>query len=195
MKFFEYDLRVFLALCAVADESKHHSDITLVKVANKLGTSKQALSQTYFKNINEIIRALHIFVNQEVKEKIQTFISSNNNKHDLIHFFAINILPLLYAKRDYLQALYGGVVDPSWPNYIENQYSEILLPYFSKSEELLGLTPEFVAKYVIGQVMAIINSWLCSPSPKNPIVFSKHFLFLFKHSTYDLLSGTPLEMD
>lgn len=185
MKFAQSDERIFDAFCIVASESTYRTDITMTKIAEKMGISKQALHKSYYKNVNEIICALHYYVDQEPLEKLKNF--DKNNSKDLINFFAYDILPLLYKKRDYFQVIYGHIADPSWTKFIKDNYSTILFSYLDNTEKRFQINSEVIAHIVIRQVLSVLAAWLTSPSPENPLIFSKKFIYLMTHSTYNLL--------
>lgn len=192
MKFTSTDERVFNAFCLVANESEFRSDITMAKIAQKMGISKQAINKYYYKNVNEIINALHYYVDQEVNDKIQNFINNKSNKKNLISFLAAEILPLLYKNREYLYVLYGEVADASWFKFIKMTYSPIIEPYIANFIDCIDIDSQFLASIIIKQVIAIIGEWLSSPLPENPLTFQKKFIYLMLHSTSELIDMNHL---
>ncbi|MDR2976622.1 MAG: hypothetical protein LBV19_04855 [Streptococcaceae bacterium] len=185
MKFSRKDILVMDAFCLVAKESKYRTDISMTKIAEKLGISRQALVKTYFKNVNEIIGSLHYFVDQEIRELISDLATDNIEK--FLDDFAYQALPVIYEKRDYLSVLYGNVADPGWYGFLENTYFEILSPYFGTTSRKNDVLSGFLTRMAIRQIICILSSWLTSPNPESPLLFSKKFIYLTTHSVYDLM--------
>lgn len=154
----------------------------MAKIAEKMGISKQALNKSYYKDVNEIIHFLHIYVDQDIQDKFQTFVE--HHQKDLILFIAKEILPMLFKNKEYLCILYGTVADPSWLGYLEDTYSNIVQSHF---HGIYGFESEFLSKIIIRQVMSIIAPWLIQEKPEDALLFSKKFIFLMTHSTDDLL--------
>ena len=189
----EIDERIFTAFVLVIKESSSYSKITLTSVANKLGMSRQALYKTHYQSIDELVIALHYFIDQNPQMKLKKFLSQQAayQHTDLIHFFAEEILPDLYSKRQYLQILYKGIACPPWTRFIMKSYIDILEPYFKGSEAKTGLSVEFMMQLAITQTLTIIANWMNQPKPENPATFSKKFIFLMTHSINDLISINP----
>lgn len=189
MKFEKIDEQIFIAFTLVASESRYHSEITLSQLASKVGITRQAIHKSHYKNIDEVIRGLHFFIDQKPNSKLKKFVLNceGRQKTSLVKFFAAEILPDLYDKRQYLKVLYGGVADPSWTVFIVQSYVDILVPYFKNSKDSLDLDATFIAKLVVTQVMAIISNWITQEEPEIPSVFAKKFTFLINYSIGDLI--------
>ncbi|MGM9886630.1 MAG: TetR/AcrR family transcriptional regulator [Lactococcus sp.] len=181
--FTERDKRAFSAFCLVAEESTYRTDISMSKIAAKMGISRQALGKNYFRNVNEIIYFLHVYIDQTIQPQFKHFVASKRT--DLPLFMAKELLPLLYDKREYLHVLYGSVADPSWNAYLENTYTDILEPYFSTTA---GIEARFLAQAVTRQILTIIGMWMADEIPEHPLTFSDKFLYLMNHSVNDLVS-------
>ncbi|KEP87899.1 hypothetical protein X279_04885 [Oenococcus oeni IOEB_0501] len=69
----EIDERIFTAFVLVIKESSSYSKITLTSVANKLGMSRQALYKTHYQSIDELVIALHYFIDQNPQMKLKNF--------------------------------------------------------------------------------------------------------------------------
>ncbi|MCL2676772.1 MAG: TetR family transcriptional regulator C-terminal domain-containing protein [Streptococcaceae bacterium] len=183
--FAQKDIKVLECFCLVANESETHRDITIKKVVEKMSVSRQALNQLGYHNVDEIIQALRLYVDQPLQQKFETFVQHPNQDWTL--FIAEEILPLLYENRDFFYTLYGGVADPSWFPYLEKNYSQLVLPYFEHTQSNMGISSEFLAKLIVRQVIAIFARWMRQEKPDSPSVFYKKFIYLMTHSTDDLL--------
>jgi hypothetical protein len=184
MQFTQYDKRIFLAFCAVANESDCRSEVTMAKIAAKIDITRQGIRKYGYANVDEIINALRFYVTQEIQTEFQTFLA--HNKSNFIPFFATRILPLIYEKRDYFKVLHGPVADAAYIYFAKDIY----IPIF---ESCLALPKEFendseiFADVLIRRITSTITAWLMSPNPENPITFQEKFLFLMSHSASEFV--------
>jgi AcrR family transcriptional regulator len=174
------EIRVFDAFCAAAVEKTNSKPVTLTEIAAKMGISRQALVKSYFPDVDNIVASLHNYVDEEIFEMFRAFVDSGNR--NLFVFLADEVFPILYRKRKYLHALYDTNADSSWLTFVVRKYSLLFQPFFSESEERIGLKPAFVAKCVVCNVIALISAWLRSPSPESPEQFGRKLLTLMSLS-------------
>ncbi|MDR0298642.1 MAG: TetR family transcriptional regulator C-terminal domain-containing protein [Streptococcaceae bacterium] len=187
MKFSSYDIRVFDAFCEMADSCSSPREMSMQKIADIMGISRQALNKVGYHKLDDILSPLHIYIDQDCWKKLATY--SENKGEQPVNFFAHEIIPLLYKKRRYLKTLYGSVADPSWLSYIEKRYSPILYPYLQGFINLFGFEKEFAAKIVIRYILAILARWLQQDISKTPEEFCNQFTELTNLSITDMISG------
>lgn len=185
-KYSNSEIRVFDAFCVVARENEAYGKVTLSKIAEEMGISRQALTKSYFRDLEEIIVAFHNYVDQDVSEKMRTYVATGQK--ELSAFLVTEIFPLLYRKRKYLRVLYGEAADPSWPFYVVEKYSQLLFPYFSESIKRFNLEPTFVTRSIVCIVFSAITDWLSAPEPEKPELFGEKFLALMEHSFIELVN-------
>lgn len=70
MIFTEFDIKIFNSLCGLVDEDNDCSNVTIANIADDLGITRQAIYKTYYKNVDEIVRAMHFFIDQDIKESL-----------------------------------------------------------------------------------------------------------------------------
>ncbi|MCD2256603.1 TetR/AcrR family transcriptional regulator C-terminal domain-containing protein [Lactobacillus sp. CC-MHH1034] len=189
MKFNSDDERFFLAFVLVANEAASRSEITLAKIADKLHISRQAMHQSHYRSIDELIRNLHYFIDQKPHQMVKKFIKNAHQYrlNDIIQFFGNQVLPLLYEKRHYLKVLYGRVADPAWRSFIIDHYVTLIEPFFDKSTQKVGLSANFMAQLLVSEALAIIANWMRQPEPENPVTFSQKFNYLMENHTKALI--------
>lgn len=191
MIFSETDIKIFEAFCDIAHDANSRSEITISKIAAAAGMSRQAIYKTYYGSIDELINALHYYVDEDIKKLMDQFMIDYYNNPDLsfIDFLAKKILPALYEKRRYLHIFYGGIADPTWYDFMEQVYSDAITPLASLAAEKTGIDTEFLTKTIVAQVIAIISTWMKDDHPIPPRKFAKTFTYLLTHSNSELLSG------
>lgn len=183
------DKKVFDAFCLVANESDSRDNITIPKVAKKLGISRQALNKQGYHSIDEIIDGLHHFVNQQSKPLILDFFAkANSEPSDFVSFFSDALLPILYTHRHYFHTLYGSIADPSWMKFVEETYGSIIEPHLDEVDK--SINRKLLSKIFIRQVMAIIACWLADKEPEHPLDFRKKFAYLMNHSACNFLKAS-----
>lgn len=184
MKFSTYDLRIFSAFCLVANESNTPNQVTISKIAQKLDITRQAIYKSHYSNVDEIIHALHLYIEEDIHSSFTKQISNSNSSFNCIEFIANDIVPKLYDKREYLSVLYGNKIDTTWQEFLTKRYTSALNqlleinknPYSSQYSE-----------YIVAQALSIIGVWMKSKQPEHPIYFSKRFIFLMEHSISEIL--------
>lgn len=186
MKFNQYDLNIFSAFCAVAEKSSTPDQVKISEIAKKLGVSRQSIYKSHYRNINEIINALHLYIEEDINRDFQNAIVTNKESFDCIYFIAYNILPKLFLKKEYLHVLYGTSVDPSWHNFLTKRYTHMLSHFFHTKNSKLD---EEDYEFIVAQTLAIIGVWMRSDKPEEPIYFSKKFYFMLEHSIADILNN------
>ncbi|MDR0199440.1 MAG: TetR/AcrR family transcriptional regulator [Streptococcaceae bacterium] len=183
------DIRIFGAFCQTTKEVSSFSEITLPKIAAHAAMTRQSLYQTYYKSVDELIKAMQLYVDQDGQEKIKHFVSQKNK--GFLKFFALEVLPLIYENRTFQAALYGDILYSGWIAYLENTYSPILEKYIQTDSSQL-LEPRYTANLVLRQILAILSQWMRSPQPETPILFKDKFLYLMKLSPAELLNEEVL---
>ncbi|GAO99179.1 TetR/AcrR family transcriptional regulator [Fructobacillus ficulneus] len=181
--------RIFHAYLQVARHADNPKDISLAKIAEVLGVSRQAIYKNHFQNINELTQSLHYYVDNKPFQAMKRFVKHQESYDlpELLNFFAEEIIPNLYEKHDFLGVFYSHVADPAWRPYLNKQYVDLLMPYYEGADgNVHGLTSKTLAELTINSVMAAISVWLTEDEPVPPEVFSERFLFLFTHSLVDL---------
>lgn len=64
-------------------------------------------------------------------------------------FLSHEILPLLYEKRDWLQILYGTILDPKWGKFLERKYAPLIEKYLDNIEKEYIISNSFLALLVV----------------------------------------------
>lgn len=184
MIFTKYDLKIFSAFCKIAQTSSSANQITIPKIAKELGISRQAVYKSHYKNIDEIIHALHLYIEEDIQTDFKTAAHETNKSFDIIYFISYDILPKLYQKREYLKVLYGTTVDPSWHNFLTERYTKLIQNILNLEHKKIS---EEYTEFIVAQSLAIIGVWMRSEEIELPIYFSKKFHFLMKNSISDIL--------
>ncbi|UQS84135.1 TetR/AcrR family transcriptional regulator C-terminal domain-containing protein [Bombilactobacillus thymidiniphilus] len=155
------------------------------KIATKLQISRQALYQSHFHNINELLNVLHFYIDQDIKKSIKKIISNNTyNSSEFVVQLSQKIVPMLYEKRLFLYILYCKEADPSWISFIEKQYSSILEPILRQKQihKNIQISTSMQSKVIIHQFLGIISAWMSTDSPECPESFAPKFEYLLRHS-------------
>ena len=158
-------------------DAKH---ITTKMIAKKAGISRQNVYK-HFRNLEELIILVHRLIDEPCVEKLKEF--RVDKEKDLVKFFAHEVLPLLYEKRDWLKLLYEKAFDPNWTYYIKAKYQPVLEPYLKKSENKIGFSNEVLFDLIAKQVLAVIIVWLTSENPEPASIFEKKFIALLSTPT------------
>jgi hypothetical protein len=185
MKINSYDIRVFNAFCRVADNCSSRRELTMNRIAEEVGVSRQALGKIGYHEFNDVLSALHSYLDQDISTKMEE--AAKNKIGDPLQFFAAEILPLMYKKRRYLKTVYWKIADPEWRKLVVESYSPVLYPYLKNSDEKYGFDKEFLAKMIIGQVLSIIAGWMKQKNPEPPDKFAEKFLRLISQPLVTLL--------
>lgn len=181
--------RIFYAYLQVARCAESQKDISLAKIAEKLGVSRQAIFKNHFQNIPELTQSLHYYVDNKPYQLIKSFVDQQEGFrfHELMDFFAKTVIPALYEKHEFLGIFYSEVSDPSWAPYLNQRYVKILASYFDNAAgNQHGLSSTTLSTLLISQVMATLSIWLTKENPETPDVFAERFIYLFSHSMLDL---------
>lgn len=181
--------RIFYAYLKVARVAESTKDISLAKIAEELGVSRQAIYKNHFQNIEELTQSLHYYVDNKPYQQLKCFAFHDKNRSfkELLNFFAQNVIPSLYEKHEFLGVFYSKVADPAWRPYLNQQYIDMLIPYFDGANgNQHELTSKTLAELTINQVMAAISIWLTQEEPVKPDIFAKRFIYLFSNSILDL---------
>lgn len=189
MQFEDTDIKIFNAFIEVAETVNEFSDISIPKIAVKLGVTKQAIYKSTYHNVNEIIQAMHVYVDEEPRRKIQQFITTSHRHEPLnfIYFFAQEILPEFYKKRRYLKIIYSDKADPTWNYFVLKNYLSIIESYVKHQSSTLGFSSTDLARIVITQITTMIAIWMRQETPDTPEVFAPKFISLLSFSISDLL--------
>lgn len=184
MHFTNYDIKIFSAFCLVAKESNNPNEVTISKIALKLGVTRQAIYKSYYRNINEIINALHLYIEKDIYGCFEHELKQKGSSCNYIQFIANDILPKLYQKREYLNILYGTSIDTSWHSFLVKKYTHLLNQKLLKNEN--KLSTEYT-EFIVSQALAVIGVWMRCEEPEHPIYFKKRFLFLMNNSISEIL--------
>lgn len=185
MNFTNYDLKIFSAFCLVTTESTSTNQVTISRIAKKLDVTRQAIYKSHYSNIDEIINALHLYIEEDIQKSFQYQIQKDGKMFDWIHFIANDILPKLYQKREYLNVLYGTTVDTTWHDFLTKKYTTLL------NQSLVATKKDFAIEYneyIVAEALAIIGVWMKYPEPEHPIYFGKRFIFLMEHSISNIIN-------
>lgn len=185
MIFSQYDLEIFSAFCKIAQTNASADQVTIPKIANELGVSRQAIYKSHYKSINEIIQALHLYIEEDIYTDFKKAIQENIKSSDLLYFISYDILPKLYQKREYLQVLYGTTVDPSWHDFLTQRYTKIVKNILVNKHNKLDTK---YIEFIVAQSLAIIGVWMRSDTIELPVHFSKKFHFLLNNSISDIIN-------
>lgn len=180
--------RIIDSFFILARDSNSLKEITMADIAEKAGIRRQNIYKKHFSNKKDIIDTIHNLINWECEQKFEEFIN-NKNQTDLISFYADNILPILYDKRDYLKILYGTEADSEWMFFLHKQYTPIVKKCLKSQQERLGSQIEFISELIVRQVISVIANWLTSEQPDPPSLFKKILITYLSTSTSDLLDG------
>lgn len=184
-------LKIIDAFFVLTNENTSLHDITMQSIADKAGIRRQNIYKNHFNGIQDIIRTVHLLIDRDCKKKLETYIMSRNNQ-DLPTFIAEEILPLLYARRDWLKPLYNSSIDPDWIPFLHEQYSPLIKMYYENKVESisssLNICPEFLYKLVIDNILSIISGWITSDFPDPPSIFRDKFIRLSSLSLDNLLN-------
>lgn len=170
----------------VAQEVQDCQKITMQMIADKVGMKRQNIYAKHFSSIEDMIETIHLLIDYDCKMKLQEFLRSD--RQDLADYLAVNILPLLYQKRDWLRILYSTNLDSHWFEFLQKQYTPMIKSYFDKFGKNPEVPHDFLSKLVVGGMLTIISSWLTEKNPAPPSIFREKFIRILSTSTYDLLS-------
>ncbi|GAB2024440.1 hypothetical protein OfM1_05110 [Lactovum odontotermitis] len=172
----------FLLAQEVADPQK----ITMQMIADRAGITRQNIYAKHFDSIEEMIQKIHILIDSQCMEKMEEFFEAN--RHDLVDYFADEVLPILYERRAELRVLYRTNLDRRWSLFLEKQYAPMIEAYLRKSGKVVEVSYKFLSRLIVGQVMTLIACWLVEDNPLQPTLFKEEFVTLLSVSTYDWLS-------
>lgn len=180
--------RIIDSFFILARDSNSLKKITMKDIAEKAGIKRQNIYKKHFSSKKDIINTIHNLINWECEQKFEEFIN-DKNQTDLISFYADNILPILYDKRDYLKILYGTDADSEWMFFLQKQYSPIVKECLKSHQENLGKQIEFISELIVRQFISVIANWLTSEQPEPPSLFKQILVTCLSTSTSELLNG------
>ena len=149
-------------------------DFSIADIACEAGISRQAIYRNHFDNVNEIIKYIRHVIDDEVKAVMICYQKEEN----VAIYFAENVLPILYNRRQWLKLLYSSNIDPCWRRFLQKEYQ----PWFQNNlifdPSKLNSNKEFISKLIINHTLAILEAWLSQDFPMPPEAFKKHFITL-----------------
>ena len=187
MIFSKTDIKLFDAFCIVAEQSSSIKEISFSNISKVAQISRQAIYQSYYKSLDELVNALHFFVYHVIKKACLRYFKKQKNptSEKILSFIIDDILPLLYEKRTYLKVLYGPKGDPSWQSFIINQYTDL----FSQLEPLKKLD-QFQLEIFIRYIISVIATWMVSYSDDSYLDFSNKFKLAMAASPLSMIDVT-----
>lgn len=80
--------RIFYAYLKVARVAESTKDISLAKIAEELGVSRQAIYKNHFQNIEELTQSLHYYVDNKPYQQLKCFAfhDKNHSFKELLNF-------------------------------------------------------------------------------------------------------------
>jgi AcrR family transcriptional regulator len=183
------------AFFVLLQENPNAKRITIKDVSERAGIRRQSVYEKHFHSMDELIDLIRRVVDEDCEEKIRAFVEENNGtKNDPAAFFANEILPLLYKKRDWLKILYGSsLIDTAWVDYLQKKYTPLLKIYLDRVGNKTGLTNDFLCKLIVKQVLAILACWLTADMPEPVSLFKEKFIRIFKTSVYGIQGSSTIE--
>jgi len=174
------------AFFMLVDEVDEPRKITMEMIANRVGIRRQSIYEKHFSSVSDLMETIFELVSSPCELKMQDYFRDEKNE-DFFHFFAREILPLLYEKRDWLKLLYSKVLDASWSDFAYRTYLPYLADYLKDFPNETGLSDRFRADLLVRMVIAIIASWLTGDKVEPPSLFASRFLDLLGKSSLDLI--------
>jgi predicted DNA-binding protein YlxM (UPF0122 family) len=177
--------QVIDAFFVIAKENPDITEISMQMLADKVGIRRQSIYEKHFRSVDDIITLIHKMVDEDIENKIQGFLDKKGK--DPMTFFAKEILPLLYEKREWLKVLYSSALDPSWVIYLQKKYRPLIKAYLKPHLSSSGISEDFICNLLVEKVLAIVSTWLTSDAPDPASLFEEKFLYLMKTSISDLI--------
>jgi len=189
MEFFESDIRIFHAFIKVAKKNKSFSDISIKSISEELGMSRQAMYQSHFKSIEEILNSLYFYVDKGIQKNITNILNKVYTRSDFIHEIVYSILPLIYEKREFFQILYSEKIESTWSHFMEHRYSDLLLPIF-RDKYFNGeiISAEIQSRIIIHEFIGLISIWMNEEEPSSPEKFAPVVIYAMNKSAKDMIN-------
>ncbi|QYU59000.1 hypothetical protein K1728_12075 (plasmid) [Weissella confusa] len=133
---------------------------------------------------------LYYYVDQDIQNQIQNILDNRHSNTDFIDAIEKVVLPLLYEKRELLQVVFSENLHSTWISFIENRYSELLLPLF-RDKVYEGTTIPAISqvKSVIHTFMGLVSIGVRQPVTQNMHDFSATILFALRNSVEALIEN------
>lgn len=180
MLFSESDIQIFDAFLELSSKlhTKNLSDVPISKIAKQIDISRQALYQSHFHNMNELLNALHIYVDQDIKRQVIHLLKSQQSTSNLSEILITSVANSIYQKRQIFQILYTNN-DPLLTRFLEDNYSVILESLFHPIKNNgVVISPEYQSKYIIHSFIGLMSIWMNQENPEPPQIYINKMLYL-----------------
>ncbi|GBG96238.1 transcription regulator [Lactococcus termiticola] len=174
------------AFFMLVDEVDEPRKISMEMIAGRVGIRRQSIYEKHFSSVSDLMTTIFELVSSPCELKIQAYFAGDKSQ-DFFDFFAQEILPLLYEKRDWLKLLYSKVIAASWSDFAQRTYLPYVEAYLKDFPNETGLSDRFRSDLLVRQVIAIVASWLTSEKVEPASLFAPRFLDLLGKSSLDLI--------
>ena len=190
MQFTDSDIQIFQAFAKVAQRTASFSDITIKAIAEEVGISRQAMYQSHFRNTDELLTSLYYYVDQDIQDEIKAVVTERAGSPSIIHHLVYAVLPLIYDKRDFFQILYSDKINSTWNGFMEDRYSDLLLPLFQDRLHMGVVVPATVqSKVIIHEFIGLVSIWMNQTEPVLPESFAPILIYALNNSASTMINN------
>lgn len=137
-----------------------YNDCPTIKSVSSMINMPETTLKKYFNNINELIYAYVVYIDKNIKIKVEQKVFLNKN---ILTIFIEDMAPLLYLKRLELNILYTRpYIKNIWINFIRSKYKRIL----SRHSVYIG-NSGLELEYSIEILTSFISTWLRQTNPES----------------------------
>lgn len=172
------------AFIELAKQYPERSSFTMTEIASQAGISRQAIYQTHFSKMEDIIQYIHEEANVSVLAAFDSYSPKKDGQP--FEFFANKILPLIYESHEISRTLYQTKADPNWQTFLFEHYSHWIITNIKYTDKI-NLSKEDFSFLVSNMTVSIIQMWITKDVPTPPDEFKEIFLQLVNTSLNDYL--------
>ncbi|WP_270227975.1 transcriptional regulator [Lactococcus garvieae] len=158
--------------------------MTLQMVADQAGLRRESIYRYHFDNMEDIIEKIHFLIDKDIDDETAKFMRGTNT--NIVKFVSHTLLPLLYARKEWIKILCETNVDPNWLNFLQEKYSPVVEAYLNKIGKKEIFSNAYLANILLKEFLSILSTWLTDDIPESVSLFQKKFLYLLSLSPADI---------
>lgn len=93
-------------------------------VADQAGLRRESIYRYHFDNMEDIIEKIHFLIDKDIDDETAKFMRGTNT--NIVKFVSHTLLPLLYARKEWIKILCETNVDPNWLNFCKKNIRQLL---------------------------------------------------------------------
>ncbi|WP_429971712.1 TetR/AcrR family transcriptional regulator [Fructilactobacillus sp. Tb1] len=173
-----------IANAMIAEVSKKNlSDITVQSVIKVAGVARKTF-YNHFANLDDVISYVFDKVNGDLD--IEYFFDLTD-KDQVITQGLLIISDRIYEHRDVIRIMYLSDLKGYWRDYIYEKYGPVIKNVLFKNFKNCGIPKNTAAAVYTNIYLALVEDWLISPIPSNPVEFRQRVFNVLQTTPEDLL--------